>query len=150
MRSETETNRITDCIFCRMAIREANPVIVWEDEEIMAIMDLYPASPGHVLVLPKRHIENIYEMPADTGARIMALAIAIAKVIKQQLHPDGINLIQANGDAAGQTISHFHLHIVPRYRDDGITLIFGHGDKPEAAEELERIALLLRSSLSKE
>jgi len=132
-----------------MAIREAHPVIVWEDEEIMAIMDLYPASPGHVLVLPKRHIENIYEMPEHIGARIMRTTIAVAQAVQQQLRPDGLNLIQANDAAAGQTISHFHLHIVPRYRDDGITLGFGHGSRPEATDNLERIALLLRSSLGK-
>lgn len=150
MTGKTETNGIMDCVFCRMAIRESNPVIVWEDEEIMAIMDLYPASPGHVLVLPKRHIENIYEMPEHIGALMMRATIAVAQALKRQLRPDGLNLIQANGTAAGQTISHFHLHIVPRYRDDGITLRFGHGNRPEANDNLERIALLLQSSLVKQ
>jgi histidine triad (HIT) family protein len=131
-----------------MAKHELKPVVVHEDDEILAIMDLYPATPGHVLILPKQHIEDIFAMPSETGARIMAVAVSIAKVIMEQLHPSGLNLIQANGAAAGQTISHFHLHMVPRYRDDSVTLRFGHGDTPEAIGELERIASLLRSGLN--
>jgi len=135
------------CPFCRMVNHELNPVVVHEDKEILAIMDLYPATPGHVLVLPKQHIEDIYTMPADIGARIMVTAIAVAKAIRQQLRPSGLNLIQANAVAAGQTVPHFHLHIVPRYHDDSVILSFGHGSTPEAIGELERIASLLRSGL---
>jgi histidine triad (HIT) family protein len=130
-----------------MVNHELNPVVVHEDKEILAIMDLYPATPGHILVLPKQHIEDIYAMSADMGARIMVTAIAVAKAIRQQLHPSGLNLIQANAVDAGQTIPHFHLHIVPRYQDDPVTLRFGHGSTPEAIRELERIASLLRSGL---
>ncbi|MFA5056034.1 MAG: HIT domain-containing protein [Dehalococcoidia bacterium] len=137
-----------NCPFCKMVKHELSPVVVQEDDEILAIMDLYPATPGHVLVLPKRHIEDIYAMPSDTGARIMAVAVSIAKAIMEQLSPSGLNLIQANGAAAGQTISHFHLHMVPRYRDDSVTLRFGHGDTPETIEELEQIASLLRQGLN--
>jgi histidine triad (HIT) family protein len=137
-----------NCPFCKMVKHELSPVVVQEDDEILAIMDLYPATPGHVLVLPKRHIEDIYAMPSDTGARIMTVVISIAKVIREQLRPSGLNLIQANETAAGQTISHFHLHIVPRYQDDSVTLRFGHGNTPEDIGDLERIASLLRSGLN--
>jgi histidine triad (HIT) family protein len=135
------------CPFCKMVKHELNPVVVHEDKDILAIMDLYPATPGHVLVLPKQHIEDIYTMPADIGARIMVTAVTVAKAIRHQLHPSGLNLIQANAVAAGQTIPHFHLHIVPRYQNDPVTLSFGHGSTPEDIGELDRIASLLRSGL---
>jgi len=97
-------------------------VVVFEDKDILVIMDLYPATPGHLLILPKKHFENIYEIPADLGAHIMATAVLMAKAIKERLSPDGLNLIQSNQEAAGQTIPHFHIHIVPRYKDDQVSL----------------------------
>ena len=136
----------SDCIFCRMVRHELNAILIQEDEEIFAIMDMYPATSGHVLVLPKQHIRDIYTMPADIGARLMVTAVAIAKTIKQNLSPDGLNLIQSNEIAAGQTIPHFHLHIVPRYKGDPVNLRFGHGIAPAKTEELERIACLIRSA----
>ncbi len=139
-----------DCPFCKMGKHELNHVPVLEDREVLAIMDLYPATPGHVLVLPKKHIETLYEIPTDLGARIMATTIMLAKVIKEKLTPDGLNLIQANEIAAGQTVAHFHLHIVPRYQGDAVMLRFGHGSTPERVAELERIASLLKSGLSLE
>lgn len=85
------------CPFCEMVNHELNPVVVHEDKEILAIMDLYPATPGHILVLPKQHIEDIYAMSADMGARIMVTAIAVAKAIRQQLHPSGLKQGVENG-----------------------------------------------------
>jgi histidine triad (HIT) family protein len=111
-------------------------------------MDLFPATPGHVLVFPKQHIEDIFSLPEDLASRIMVTATRIAKVIKQRLSPAGLNLIQSNDLAAGQTIPHFHLHIVPRYKDDQVVLRFGHGSAPARTEELERTALMIRSGLA--
>ena len=136
------------CPFCKVIKHELDAVIVYEDDDIMAIMDLYPATPGHILVLPKQHIENIYLMPSDLGAHIMTTAIAVAKAIKQQLSPDGLNLIQSNGVVAQQTVPHLHLHIVPRYKDDHVLLRFGHGNVPAKTEELERTASMIRSGLA--
>ena len=135
------------CPFCKMVRHEIPAVRVYEDDDILAIMDLYPATPGHTLVLPKQHVENIYSMSADLGVRIMATTIAISKSIEQQLSPSGLNLIQSNGLAAGQTIPHFHLHIVPRYKGDPVVLRFGHGNVPAKIDELERTASLIRSGL---
>jgi len=130
-----------------MARHELPVVVIQENKDLLAIMDLYPATHGHVLVLPKKHIENIYNMPSDLGARLMVMAISIANAIKQKLSPDGINLIQSNELAAGQTVLHFHLHVVPRYRGDHVNLTFGHGDVPANIEESEHTALLIRSGL---
>jgi histidine triad (HIT) family protein len=136
-----------DCPFCKMGRHELDHVAVLEDKEVLAIMDLYPATPGHVLVFPKQHIATLYQMPPDLGARIMTTTIAVAKAIKEKLSPDGLNLIQSDEVAAGQTVSHFHLHIVPRYRGDPVILQFGHGNTPERVTELARIASLLKSKL---
>src|SRR4030042_899338 len=118
-------------------------VVVLEDMDILVIMDLYPATPGHLLIIPKKHIETIYEIPDELGARIMNTAILMAKAIKERLSPDGLNLIQSNQEAAGQTIPHFHINIVPRYKNDPVLLQFGHGNGPEKINELERLASLL-------
>ena len=138
------------CPFCKMVKYELHAAIVYQDDDVLAIMDLYPATPGHVLVLPKQHIENIYSLREGLASRIMVAATKIAKAIKLQLSPDGLNLIQSNGVAAGQTIPHFHLHIVPRYKDDSVVLRFGHGNVPDDIKNLEQTASLLRSTLVSE
>ena len=136
-----------DCTFCKIAIHELPAVVVQEDNDLVIMMDLYPATPGHILILPKSHIEDIYSLPLELGARIMVTSIAVAKAVKRSLRPDGLNLIQANQTTAGQTIHHFHLHIVPRYVKDGVILNFGHGAKSAEKRELERIAMQVRSAL---
>ncbi len=143
-------NRLTDedCPFCSMGRHELDHVSVIDEKDMLAIMDLFPATPGHVLVFPKHHIKTIYEMPLDLGARLMSTAIMVAKAIKEKLSPDGLNLIQSNEVSAGQTVSHFHLHVVPRYKGDPVILQFGHGATPERTEKLERIASLVKSGLS--
>ena len=137
-----------NCPFCKMVRHERQAMIVYEDDDILAIMDLYPATPGHVLVLPKQHIENIYSLREDLASRIMVAATKIAKAIKQQLSPEGLNLIQSNELAAGQTIPHFHLHVVPRYKGDRVMLRFGHGSVPGKTNELEHTASMIRSGLA--
>ncbi len=135
------------CPFCKIGRHELPAVVVEEEDDLLAIMDLYPAVTGHILVMPKLHIEDIYSMPPDLGARIMVMALAVAHAIKETLSPIGLNLLQSNGVEAGQTIPHFHLHIVPRYRHDSVFLRFGHGNVSAQIDELERTASLIRSAL---
>jgi histidine triad (HIT) family protein len=136
-----------DCPFCKMVKGKLQPVKIYEDIEVLSIMDLFPAIQGHMLVLPKQHIENIYTMPGELGAHIMTVAISISQAIQNQFSPDGLNLIQANEKAAGQTIPHFHLHIVPRYKNDAVILRFGHGRIPAKQSNLEQLAFKVRSAL---
>jgi histidine triad (HIT) family protein len=136
------------CLFCRIIKKEVPSVVVYEDSNVIAILDVFPATPGHTLVLPKEHIENIYSMPAETGAQIMNAAIKLAKAMKQQLQPAGLNLIQSNGAPAGQEIFHFHLHVLPRYEHDSVSFKFGHGTAPTGAKELEKVAAQIRAGLS--
>ncbi len=138
---------LSGCTFCRIVRGESPAAVVASSDEIIAIMDLFPASRGHVLVLPKAHIEDIYALPEALAARLMACATAIAKALRDQLAPAGLNLIQANGEAAGQTIHHFHLHLVPRYPGDRVEVRFGHGDRPAEMEALVSLAAQLRAAL---
>ena len=137
-----------DCIFCQIASGLSPALVVLATSELLAVMDLYPATRGHVLILPREHIETIYDMPEELGGNLMRQAIAIAKALQRQLKPAGINLIQANGSEAGQTIAHFHLHLVPRYHEDHVVLQFGHRGAAHDLRELEELSLLIKAGLN--
>lgn len=136
-----------ECLFCKIVRHETNAYILHEDKNVLAFLDLYPATHGHILIIPRRHIEDILSLPEALSCRLMKTAVKVSKTIDTILKPDGINLIQANKVAAGQTIQHFHLHIVPRYTGDPVKLLFGHGEKPAGAKELEKLTLLIKSGL---
>jgi histidine triad (HIT) family protein len=142
-----DTKYNQSCPFCQIARHELSAEVIQEDEEALALMDLYPATVGHVLVIPKRHIENIYVLPSDLGAHLMAVAVEIARAVKQSLAPNGLTLVQSNEFAGGQTIPHFHLHIVPRYRNDLVVVRFGHGDVAATKGALQATACRVRSAL---
>lgn len=108
-----------DCIFCKIAAGEIPSGTLYEDEQFRVILDLGPATKGHALILPKEHAPNLYELPDETAAEAMKLAKKMAMQLRDKLHCDGLNLVQNNGEVAGQTVSHFHLHLIPRYKEDG-------------------------------
>lgn len=108
-----------DCIFCRIANGEIPSKTLYEDEAFRVILDLGPATKGHALILPKDHAADLYELPEETAAAVMKLAKRMAETLRDRLHCDGLNLVQNNGETAGQTVPHFHLHLIPRYRNDG-------------------------------
>lgn len=126
-----------NCIFCKIADGEIPSKTLYEDEEFRVILDLGPATKGHALVLPKNHAENLYDLPKETASKVLLLAQKMASVMVEKLHCDGLNLVQNNGEAAGQTVSHFHLHMIPRYLGDGQSINWTPG-KP-TQEELEEI-----------
>jgi histidine triad (HIT) family protein len=144
---KTRDGIMMDCLLCRIAGYLAPAVIVHEDHDLMVIMDLYPATRGHMLVFPRKHIENIYSMPEETAAHIMSAAVKTAKIIKRELHTDGLNLVQSNEKGGGQTTMHFHLHIVPRYENDPVKFSFGHGRIPADIDELKNLALTIHSKI---
>ena len=129
------------CIFCKIAAGEIPSKTLYEDEVFRVILDLGPAAKGHALILPKEHYENLYELPDKTAAGAMLLAKKMAALMKEKLGCDGLNLIQNNGETAGQTVFHFHMHLIPRYKDDGQKIGWVQG-KAEA-EELEEIRKLI-------
>lgn len=123
-----------DCIFCKIAGGEIPSDTVYEDDLFRVILDLNPATKGHALILPKQHYANIYEIDEDTLQKLIVLAKKVACAMKDTLHCDGLNIVQNNGLAAGQTIFHFHLHIIPRYEEDGQDLNWIPG-KSDPAEQ---------------
>jgi len=103
------------CEFCRLARREDDASIVFDDEKAMAFLDIKPVNDGHTLVIPKTHYENIYEIPDDELAYVYKVVKKVAFAVKQGVRPDGISITQHNGRAALQRIFHLHVHIIPRY-----------------------------------
>ncbi len=124
-----------DCIFCKIANGEIPSKTLYEDEMFRVILDLGPAAKGHALILPKDHYANLYELPDETAGKVMMLAKRMATQMTEKLGCDGFNLVQNNGEVAGQTVFHFHMHLIPRYTDDGQKI----GWKPlePSQEELE-------------
>ncbi len=126
-----------DCIFCKIANGEIPSKTLYEDEEFRVILDLGPAAKGHALILPKDHMENLYELSEEAASKALILARNTAVKMREKLQCDGLNLVQNNGEAAGQTVPHFHIHVIPRYAGDGQNINWIPG-KP-SQEELEAV-----------
>ena len=124
-----------NCIFCKIANGEIPSATLYEDEDFRVILDLGPASKGHALILPKKHAANIFELPDDLAAKAIVLAKNIAATLKEGLNADGVNIVQNNGEAAGQTVFHFHMHIIPRYKGDTVNMTWKPGELTEDAKE---------------
>ena len=105
-----------NCIFCKLANKDIPTNIIYEDEKFTVILDASPATKGHALILPKNHAANIYELPEEDAADIFVLAKKLATKMTEILHCDGFNIVQNNGEVAGQTVFHFHMHLIPRYK----------------------------------
>ncbi len=129
--------REENCIFCKIANGEIPSKTLYEDDLFRVILDLGPAARGHALILPKEHYANLYELPDDVAGKAMQLARKEAALVAEKLGCDGLNLVQNNGEAAGQTVMHFHIHMIPRYKDDGQKIAWVPG-KP-SQEELEEV-----------
>lgn len=107
-----------DCIFCKLANGEIPTRSIYEDEDFKVILDTAPATRGHALILPKEHADNLYQLPEEMTGRAFVLAKKMAASMTEILGCQGFNIVQNNGEAAGQTVFHFHIHLVPRYTDD--------------------------------
>ena len=131
--------RDDNCIFCKIANGEIPSATLYEDEEFRVILDLGPATKGHALILPKEHADNLYELPDETASKVFVLAKKLAIKMKEKLNCDGLNIVQNNGEAAGQTVQHFHMHLIPRYVNDGQKILWTPGEStPEELEEVRR------------
>lgn len=126
-----------DCIFCKIANGEIPSNTLYEDDSFRVILDLGPATKGHALVMPKEHFGNLYELPDDWCQKAFSLAKKMAGQMTEKLHCDGFNLVQNNGATAGQTVPHFHIHLIPRYENDGQKIGWVPGNP--SGEELEEI-----------
>ena len=132
------------CIFCRIVAGTARSHPVWEDSDTLAFMDLAPLATGHVLVIPKPHWENVFETPAPALGAVMDTAKRVAHAIRATIAPPGLGVYQVNGRAAGQTVFHYHVHLIPRH--GGVSLDL-HGRRRADRDELDRVANLIRSGL---
>ena len=124
-----------DCIFCKIANGEIPSATLYEDEDFRVILDLGPASKGHALILPKVHSDNIYELPDETAGKVMILAKHMASKLTEALGCDGFNIVQNNGEIAGQTVFHFHMHLIPRYKGDKVGLTWTPGKLTDEMKE---------------
>ncbi|MBP5198206.1 MAG: HIT family protein [Lachnospiraceae bacterium] len=129
--------RKDDCIFCKIANGEIPSRTVYEDDKFRAVLDLGPATDGHTLILPKDHADNLFDLPEDYAKALIPTAQKIASKMKDNLKCDGLNLVQNNGEVAGQTVMHFHLHLIPRYENDGQRIGWKPGSRSD--EEFEAI-----------
>jgi len=130
-----------DCIFCKIANGEIPTNSIYEDEKFRVILDMGPATKGHALILPKEHYANLYELPEDWAAEAMVLAKRMAGSMTEKLGCDGFNLVQNNNPCAGQTVFHFHLHLIPRYENDGQEILWN--PTSPSAEELKEVLQIL-------
>ena len=130
-----------DCIFCAIAAGEIPSFKVYEDEQVLAYLDINPFSKGHTLVIPKKHSAGLVDTDDETLAVVIARVKKVAAHLKERLGCDGFNIMQNNGEAAGQTVRHVHFHIVPRWTGDDATSFVG---KPGDMEALKALAEQVR------
>ena len=129
-----------NCVFCNLANGIWDSATLYEDADFRVILDLGPAAKGHALILPKAHYANIYEIPEELAAKAIVLAKKMAGIMTEALDCDGFNIVQNNGEAAGQTVFHFHMHLIPRYNGDDA----GFGWKTKELDEATKEEVLAK------
>ena len=137
-----------ECVFCKIARRQLPASVLWEDENTMAFLDIRPINPGHFLIIPKAHAAHLADLPPGAGGRVFEVARELAAALRSSgLRCEGVNFHLADGEVAGQEISHVHLHVYPRHAGDGVGLRMGprYGSMPKR-EELEKIAVAIRAA----
>jgi histidine triad (HIT) family protein len=121
---------------------------VYEDENVLAFLDISQVTKGHTLIVPKEHAKDIYELPEETAAKLFSVVPKIASSIKQTFNPIGLNLLNNNGESAGQSVFHFHMHFIPRYGDgDGFGAVWKTQDLP--SDEMKQIAQNINENIAK-
>ena len=131
---------MADCIFCKLANGEIPSATLYEDDDFRIILDLGPATKGHALILPKAHYANLFEMPEELLGKAMAVAKKEGKKLAEAMEADGLNVVQNNGSAAGQSVFHFHMHLIPRHDGDGALPLW----KPGTLTDEDRDDILCR------
>jgi histidine triad (HIT) family protein len=134
-----------DCVFCEIVAGRREATKVYEDESMLAFMDHYPFNPGHVLVIPKKHYPTLLEMPEVEVGELFRLVVRVAQAAMKAVGGDGVNIVQSNGRAASQEVFHVHVHVVPRFREEGGVW---PSRKRMSREELNRIGAKIRPLLS--
>lgn len=125
----------SNCIFCKIANGEIPSKTVYEDERFRVILDISPASKGHAIILVKNHAENVFELPEEDASAIYVVAKKVATAMKKVLKCDGVNILQNNGEVAGQTVFHLHMHVIPRYKDDHVQIKWKSGEESDVISD---------------
>lgn len=120
-----------NCIFCKIAAGEIPSATIYEDDDFRVILDIEPASKGHALILPKEHYANLYELSDELAAKALVVAKKVISKMTDIVGCDGYNVVQNNGEAAGQTVFHFHIHLIPRYQEDDVNISWKQGKLTE-------------------
>ncbi len=135
-----------DCIFCKIIKGEIPSFTIYDDDATMAFMDINPLTPGHALVIPKFHTPNMLEAPADSLGAVMTTVGKVSRAVQRVIAPEGINVLQANGPGAGQSVFHIHFHVIPRAADDGFTMNWPQ--QPGDMENIGKVAEILRTDIA--
>ncbi len=130
------------CIFCKIIKGDIPSSTIYEDENVKVIMDIAPSAKGHAILLVKQHVANIFELDAELAAKVFSVVPKVAAAIKAELGCDGMNILQNNGEEAGQTVFHLHIHFIPRWKDDAINikwtpLSYADGEAAALAEAIK-------------
>ena len=129
-----------DCIFCKIANGEIPSSTLYEDDDFRVFLDLGPASKGHALIVPKEHFDNLYELSDNVASKVLVLAKKMITKMTKALKCDGFNIVQNNNECAGQTVYHFHMHLIPRYKDDKVNVGWEPGSIDEnGIDELKKL-----------
>ena len=137
---------MSECVFCRIVAKQIPATVVHEDAQTLAFMDIGQVNPGHVLVAVKAHAETLYALSDAQAAAVLQASARVARAIRDAFSPEGLSVYQANGQAAGQTVRHFHIHLVPRHEGDGMALAWPVKNPPR--DQLEACAARIREKLS--
>jgi histidine triad (HIT) family protein len=138
---------MSDCVFCKIVAGQIPSTKVFEDEHVLAFMDIGHVNPGHTLVAVKKHAANVFELEETQAEAIARAIVKISRALKKTFEPEGLSVYQANGKAAGQTVFHYHVHLLPRHAGDGMELTWPVKNPPR--EMLESHAAKIRSALAK-
>jgi histidine triad (HIT) family protein len=140
---------LDECVFCKIAKGIVPESVVYNDEKVLAFMDIQPVNPGHVLVIPKVHASGLSNLDEETGAHMFKVGMRVADAVKRSgVKCDGVNLLLSDGRAAFQEIFHIHLHVIPRFEGDSLHIGFGRKYRPKPERnELDRIAAKIRDAL---
>jgi histidine triad (HIT) family protein len=137
------------CVFCRIVAGDEPASVVHEDARVLAFMDLRQFHPGHVLVIPKTHLVDIYALDdRELAGHLMSVVSGVARAVRDVIAPEGMNVWQSTGEAAGQEVMHLHIHVVPRFKDDGLLRVYPSRPGYPSREELDQQAGRLRGALS--
>ena len=124
-----------DCIFCKIGKGEIPSATIYENSDFRVFLDVAPANRGHALIIPKDHADNIFQLDGETAGKLFSLATVVARAIKEETGCEGMNIVQNNGAVAGQTVNHFHLHLIPRNEGDGVNVTWKPGETENNAQQ---------------